>query len=89
VCARSRYDCGGGWGISCEDLFHAPTGQMQLYDIGMSSMFVSETDALIELASLLGPWVNETRSANGTSAGLAKVVKQLQVGHTTFETKAL
>jgi hypothetical protein len=41
-------------------------------------MFVSETDSLIELAGYLGPWVNETRAANGTAAGLATLVRQLR-----------
>ena len=53
VLADFQYDCGKAEQPVCTDLFHAATGQMQLVDVGMTSMVISEAEHLASLAEIL------------------------------------
>jgi len=61
ACDGRMYDCTGPGGDcsgtncpSCADLFHPETGQMQLIDVGMTSMVISESRHLATLAENIG-----------------------------------
>ena len=54
------YDCTGPGGVcsgacpTCAELFHPDTGQMQLIDVGMTSMVISESRHLATVAGHVG-----------------------------------
>jgi hypothetical protein len=53
LATNNRYDCEPPAG-TCDQLFNRSTGLMQLYDVGFTSHFVAEAEALAKLAAIAG-----------------------------------